>query len=135
MAEANHKRTFTIFAVLFALLAISNFLKPLQIGGDQTGFVFFGQRLTGTANLVAGPLFGLFLAIYAYGLWSKKRFALAMGHAYATYVVLNLLLFNMKNTAPPGIGYVIFAIVYIFVAVGISGGAAYFLTKHRAELS
>jgi hypothetical protein len=135
MAEADHKRVFTIFAVLFALLAISNFLKPLQIGDDQTGFVFFGQRLTGSANAVAGPLFGLFLAIYAYGLWHRKRFALAMGHAYATYVVLNLLLFNVKNTAPPGIKYVIFGLVYTLVAVGISGGAAYFLTKHRAELS
>lgn len=135
MAEADHGRTFKVFAVPFALLAISNFLKPLQIGGDQTGLVFFGQRLTDAANAVAGPLFGLFLAIYAYGLWHKKRFALAMGHAYATYVVLNLLLFNVRNTAPPGIGYIIFGLIYTLVAVGISGGAAYFLTKHRAELS
>ena len=135
MAEVNHRRAFTIFAGLFALLATSNFLKPLQIGGDQTGLVFFGQRLSGSANAIAGPLFGLFLAVYAYGLWHQKRFALAMGHAYATYVVLNLLLFNVKNATPPGIKYVIFGIVYTLVAVGISGGAAYFLTKHRAELS
>jgi hypothetical protein len=135
MAETNHGRALKIFAVLFALLAVSNLLKPLQIGGEQTGFVFFGQRLSGTANMIAGPLFGLYLLLYAFGIWRMKRFALGMGHAYATYVVLNLLMFMGKNTSPPGIGYMIFGIVYSLIAVGVSVGAAYLLTKHKAELS
>jgi hypothetical protein len=135
MAEANHSQTFKVFAVLFALLAISNLLKPLQFGGEQTGFVFFGQRLSGTANMIAGPLFGIYLLVYAYGLWRMKRFALPMGHAYATYVVLNLIMFTAKNTPPPGIGYQIFGIVYSLIAVGVAGGAAYLLTKYKAELS
>ncbi|MBI3300768.1 MAG: hypothetical protein HYZ72_01620 [Deltaproteobacteria bacterium] len=135
MAEANRGQALSIFAVLFALLAASNLLKPFQIGGDQIGFVFFGQRLTGTANAIAGPLFGLYLLVYAIGIWRMKRFALPMGHAYATYVVLNLLLFIGKNPRPPGVGSLIFGIVYAVVAVGVSCGAAYLLTKRKAELT
>ena len=121
--------------MLFALLAISNLLKPLQLGGEQTGFVFFGQRLSGTANLIAGPLFGIYMLVYALGIWRMKRFALPMGHAYATYVVLNLIMFTAKNPRPPGVGAIILGIVYAVVAIGVSVGAAYLLTKHKAELS
>jgi hypothetical protein len=135
MIETNRIPMFIVFAVLFTLLAVSNLLKPFQIGGEQTGFVLFGQRLSGTANTIAGPLFGLYLLIYAYGIWKKKRFAIPMSHAYALYVVLNLLLFMGKNTSPPGVRYVIFGIVYSAVAVGVSVGAAYFLTSRKAELS
>jgi len=135
MTETNRSQMFTIFAVLFALLAISNLLKPFQIGGEQTGFVLFGQRLSGTANTIAGPLFGLYLLVYAYGIWQKKRFAVPMSHAYALYVVLNLLLFMGKNTSPPGVGYIIFGTVYSAVAIGVSVGAAYFLTSRKTELS
>jgi len=135
MAEESGKQTLKVFAVLFALLAVSNLLKPFQIGGGHTGFVFFGQRLSGTANMIAGPLFGIYLLVYAWGIWRMKRFALPMGHAYATYVVLNLLMYLAKNPRPPGAEPVIFGIVYSVVAIGVSVGAAYLLTKHKAELS
>jgi hypothetical protein len=97
MAEPQHQRMFTVFAVLFGILAFSNLLKPFRFGGDQTGFVLLGERLSGLANTIAGPVFGLFLALYAFGIWQRKRFALPMGHAYATYVVLNLILFSVKT--------------------------------------
>jgi hypothetical protein len=135
MAEANRSPAFTVFAVLFALLAVSNLLKPFQFGGEQTGFVLFGQKLTGTANAVVGPLFGIYLLVYAFGLWRMKRFALPMGHAYATYVVLNLILFTARNPQPPGMGARIFGIVYLLVAIGVSVGAAYLLTKRKAALT
>ena len=135
MADTNRSQMFTVFAVLFTLLAVSNLLKPFQIGGEQTGFVLFGQRLSGTANTLAGPLFGLYLLVYAYGIWNKKRFALPMSHAYALYVVLNLILFMTNNTRPPGVGYLFFGIVYSVIAIGISVGAAVFLTSRKAELS
>jgi len=134
MAERQH-RLFTIFTILFGLLAVSNLLKPFRLGGDQTGFVLLGERLSGMANTIAGPLFGLFLALYAFGIWQRKRFALPMGHAYATYVVLNLILFQVKNARPPGAGYMIFGLVYSLIAVGVSLGAAIFLTKNKAVLS
>ena len=131
---AARDRTLTVFAVLFALLAVSNFLKPFQLGGERTGFVFLGQRLTETANTIVGPLFGLYLLVYAVSIWRMKRIALTMGWAYAAYVVVNLLLFNLRTSRPPGAGYLVFGIVYIVVAVGVSSGAAWALTKRKDEL-
>ena len=50
----------TIFALLFALLAISDFLKPFHLD-PSAGFVFLGTKLTGSANAIMGPLFGIVL--------------------------------------------------------------------------
>ncbi|SVD66667.1 uncharacterized protein METZ01_LOCUS419521, partial [marine metagenome] len=68
--------TLKIFAALFAILAITNLLKPFQLLGDETGFVLFGTRLTGTANAVAGPLFGVFLLVYAWLIFTQNHVAL-----------------------------------------------------------
>jgi hypothetical protein len=125
----------TVFAICFALLALSNLLKPLQIGGAHTGFVFFGHRLSGLPNDILGPLFGIFLAVYAYGIWNMRRFAMAMGHAYATYVILNLIFFSFSDTTPATTSYQIFGVVYVAIAIGVSLGAAVLLTKRKAELT
>ena len=121
-------------AVLFGILAISNALKPLGIG-EQTGFVFFGQRQTGTANAILGPLFGLFLAAYAFGIWNLRKFALPIAWIYAGYVLINLVLFPFRTPAPPnaGIGNAIFGIVYAIVALGVSFGTARVLAR-RSDL-
>jgi len=128
------QRMFTIFTVLFSLLAVSNLLKPFRLS-DETGFVLLGERLSGMANTIAGPLFGLFLALYAFAIWKRKRFAIPLGHAYATYVILNLILFQVKNVTPSSIGYVIIGIIYALIAVGVSLGAAIFLTRNKMLLS
>ena len=129
----------SVFTVLFVILAVSNLLKPLQIMGAETGFVLFGTRLTGTANLIAGPLAGLYLLAYAYGIWQMKRFTVGMAHAYALYVVLNLLLFMYKGqpetAEPSGVVMSLTFAAYPIVAVGISAGAAIVLTKRKHELS
>ena len=52
----------TVAAVLFLLLAISNFLKPVMVDAN-TGFVFFGRRLSGVPNDVLGPAFGILLLV------------------------------------------------------------------------
>ncbi|MBI3250082.1 MAG: hypothetical protein HYZ50_26605 [Deltaproteobacteria bacterium] len=135
MAEKDRDRTFALLAVLFAVLAVSNLLKPFQLFGDQIGFVLFGRRLVGTANTIAGPLCGLYLLLYALGLWWRKRFALPMAHAYATYVVLNLLLFTAYNERPPGVGHLLFGVLYSAIAIGVSCWAAIFITKHKAMLA
>ncbi len=135
MPESTRGQFLTICAVLFALLGVSNLLKPLQIGGAQTGFVFLGQRLSGMPNTIAGPIFGIFLLAYASAIWKMKRLAMPMAHAYATYVILNLILFSMRNEQPPGISYQIFGVVYAAIAIGISLGAAVQLTKRKAELT
>jgi hypothetical protein len=132
--EARRGPALTTFAVLFAVLAVSNLLKPLQLGGGQTGFVLLGRRLSGVANAVAGPFFGAFLLVYATGIWRMRRFAFGMGCAYAAYVVVNLVLFNLRNVQPSGPGYLVFGIVYAVVAVGVSSGAAYLLAKRKPEL-
>jgi len=49
--------------------------------------------------------------------------------------VVNLILFNVRNVQPPGVGYKIFGIVYMAVAIGVSAGAAYMLSHRRAELA
>jgi hypothetical protein len=127
-------RTLTTFAVLFAVLAVSNLLKPLQLGGPETGFVLFGKRLSGSANTVAGPLFGVFLAVYAAGVWGMRRWALPLAWLYAAYVVVNLVLFTVRTPTPPGVGYMLFGLVYMLVAIGVSGGAALLLSRRKAEL-
>ncbi|MFI5396564.1 MAG: hypothetical protein ACHQ9S_13605 [Candidatus Binatia bacterium] len=132
--EPKRGRVLSTFAVLFVLLAISNLLKPFRFGGSDTGFVFFGQRLSGTANAIVGPLFGIYLLVYAFGVWRMKRYALPMAYAYAGYVIINLILFNMRNPVPPGVGYLIFGVVYSGIAIGVSSGAAYLLSKRKAAL-
>jgi hypothetical protein len=129
----NPRRSFKILAVLFGLLAVSNAAKPLEGSGD-VGFVFFGERLTGTPNAIVAPLFALYLAVYAYGLWNARRFALPMATAYAAYVIVNLVMFQLRmpETAHPGIA---FSLAYTIVAVGVSSGAVYLLRRHRGELT
>ena len=100
MAQAERGTILTVFAVLFAILAISNLMKPLQIN-EETGFVLFGSRLSGMPNVIAGIVAGLYLLVYAYGIWNMKRFVVGLAHAYALYVIVNLLLF-MYRDAPEG---------------------------------
>ena len=132
MSEAKRGTALTVFAVLFGLLAVSNLLKPLQLT-SSAGFVFFGRRLDGAANMILGPLFGVLLAVYAYGIWNMRRFAMPIAHAYATYVILNLILFTFQ--VPEGYTLpVAFMAVYAVVAVGVSLGSAILLTQRKAEL-
>jgi len=134
MASGRRGPALTTFAVLFGLLAVSNLLKPLQIGGARTGFVFFGQRLSGTPNAILGPLFGLYLLVYAVGIWRLRRFALPMAYGYAAYVIANLVAFTVRGEPEPGMGPFIFGIVYAAVAIGVSGGAALLLARRKADL-
>ena len=126
----------TVAAILFGILAISNLSKPLQIG-SQTGFVLLGERLDGTENLIAGPIFGAILATYAYGIWTMRRWALPLGRLYAAYVIVNLVLFPFRTPPPPGAGtgWRLFGLVYAAVAIGISMGAWVSLARRRDELA
>jgi hypothetical protein len=87
MAE-RRDRVLTTLAVLMALLAVSDLFKPIgqaaQPGGSA-GLVFFGTRLHGLANAILGPLFGLFLAVYAWALWNRRRIAVPIAVAYGAY--------------------------------------------------
>ena len=122
----------TIFAVLFTLLAVSNFMKPLS--GGRGHFVFFGTRTSGVANAILGPAFGLYLVIYAIGIWRQKRWAVPMAWAYAAYVLINMALFTMK-TPQNSWNSPVSAVVYVAIAIGVSWGSAILLTGRRAQLA
>jgi len=132
MERKNRGALLTIFAIGFALMAVSDFSKPLKMS-PNVGFVFFGTKLTGMGNTIIAPLFGIMLAVLAYGIWTMRRFAMPIAHFYATYVILNLLMFTIRNygALPPLLGW----IAYIIVAVGFSLGAAIILTQRKAELA
>jgi hypothetical protein len=132
---ATRGRWLTTAAVLFGILAVSNATKPLQIG-PHTGFVFLGERLSGAPNLILGPLFGLFLAAYAAGIWRMRRYAVPMAWLYAAYVLTNLILFPFRTPPPPnpGVWDRLFGIVYAAIAIGVSAGTAVVLTRRAAEL-
>ena len=137
MASEQRGPALTTFAILFGVLAVSNLLKPLQMGGpEHTGFVFFGHRTSGTSNAILGPLFGIYLLVYAVGVWRLRRFALPMAYAYAAYVIVNLIAFTVRGEgqASPGWGSSFFGIFYALVAVGVSGGTAVVLSRRKAAL-
>ena len=100
MGQKSRGATLTILAILFALVAITDILKPLHLEGPTTGLVFFGKRLAGTPDAILGPLLGIILLIYAAGIWRMRRYALGFGFAYAIYVTINLALFQMRNPPP-----------------------------------
>lgn len=124
-------KALTIFAILFALLGVSNALKPLEASATQ-GFVLFGHRLSGTPNLIAGPAFALLLWAYAAGIWGMRRWALPLGCVYAAYVVLNLVGFMRTSPDAPPLA---FMLGYAVIAIAVSGGAAYLLYTRRDELA
>jgi hypothetical protein len=109
------------FAVLFALLAISNLTKPLELQPEH-GFVFLGRRLRGTPDLLVAPMFGAWLAAYAWGLWKGRNWALPMGILYAGWVPLNMYLFTVRSPEELGKNS-LFGVTYMVIAVGISMGA------------
>ena len=121
----------TVFYVLFVLLAVSNFSKPLSRG--RAGFVFFGTKTSGLANAILGPAFGLFLVIYVIGIWRQKRWAVPMAWAYAAYVLINLTFFTVKT--PQNWQTPVFAVIYMAIALGVSWGSAILLTQHRPQLT
>jgi hypothetical protein len=133
--RASRDRVLTALAILMGLMAVSNLWKPmaqLLAPESSAGFVFFGTRLHGVANAIVGPLFGVVLAVYAYGVWTMRRWVLPIAFAYAAYVLVNLVLFAMDP--PPDSGGPIFGAIYAIVAIGVSSGGAWYLYTRRDQL-
>jgi hypothetical protein len=122
-----------VCGVLFCVLAISNFLKPLELYPDH-GFVFFGQRQRGFPNLVLGPLAGIFLAAYGIGVLRLRAYALPMSRIYAAYVIVNLVLFTIRMS-DEALARPLFGLVYSVIAIGVSSGCARLLARNRALLT
>ncbi|HEY6417566.1 MAG TPA: hypothetical protein VIX59_01075 [Candidatus Binataceae bacterium] len=133
MEETKGTSVLKVFAVLFAILAVSDLLKPFHLEGPTTGFVFLGTRTSGAANAILGPLFGIFLLVYAAGIWRMRRYVLGMAYAYAAYVFVNLIIYSVKHRGEPQ--PLAFTVVYIAGAIGISWGTAIMLHRRRAQLT
>jgi hypothetical protein len=130
MAEKSRGTALTIFAILFALLAISNFTKPFSQNGH---FVFLGARMSGTGNTVMSLLFGVVLAVYAYCIWTMRRYALPVAYIYAVWVIANMVLFTIKNHDAQQSA--IMAIASVAIGIGVPVATAIILTQRSAELS
>ena len=135
MANSRRSGFLTTMAVLFVVLAIEDILKPLHLEGPTTGLVFFGRRLSGVPDAVLGPLVGIFLLIYAAGIWRMRRYALYLGFAYAIYVTINLVLFTATNPAPTSRGDRVFGIAYSLLALVLTWATAILLSRHKGELT
>ncbi len=135
MANSKRSTALTVLAILFAILAVSDILKPLHLEGPTTGLVFFGKRLSGTPNAILGPILGIFLLTYAADIWRMRRYAIPLGYAYAIYVTINLVLFSARNPSPASRGEMIFGIVYIVLALALSWGTAILLSRSKEHLT
>src|SRR3990172_6482858 len=104
MADRRERGPFlTVMAVLFAVLAVSNCTKALQHLQDSRtlGIVIFGVRFEQVSSyLIRGPLMGLVVGAYAYGLWKLKSSVAPLSVVYAFYVPVNLVLFWYFQTGP-----------------------------------
>jgi hypothetical protein len=131
MADKSRGATLTIFALLFAVLAISNFLKPFHLDPNE-GFVFLGTKLTGAANAVMGPLFGIILLVYSYGIWAMRKFALQVAYIFLLWVLLNMTLFAVKNQSTQALAANLVAAI---VGIGVPLASAIVLHRRRADLT
>ena len=134
MADSRRGGGLTTLAILFAILALTDILKPFHLEGPTTGLVFFGKRLSGTPDAILAPILGIVLLTYAAGIWRMRRYALYFGYAYAIYVTINLVLFSARNPPPASQSEMIFGIVYIILALAFSWSTAILLSRRKVDL-
>ena len=135
----------TAMAILIALAAIEDMFKPFGRQGPTIpsssmpriipGIVVLGIRHTGTRAVILGPLVGVFLILYAIGIWRMRRYALTAAWIYVVYVMLNLTLFMMWNPLPLTRADTIFDAVYSICAIVLTLSPAIALTRRRADLT
>jgi hypothetical protein len=135
MNQSKRGAILTTVAVLLALLAVADILKPFHLEGPTTGLVFFGTRTSGMANNILGPLLGIFLLIYASSIFRMRRSALTIAYVYAIYVTINLALYTIKYPIPTNHEEQIFGIVYTILGLTFTWGTAIILSRRKADLT
>ena len=123
----------TALAILFAMAAIQDILKPLHLEGPTTGLVFLGTRLSGSANLVMSVVLAIFLASYAVGVWRMNKYALTLGFIYAIYVLFNIVVFPIRYAGENN-GSPAFLFGFTIGAIAIPWACAILLWRRRDEL-
>lgn len=97
--------------------------------------VVLGVRRNGAgAEILALPVAAVLL-FYGVGICRMKRLAVTVAWQCAAYVILNVTLFMIRNSWPSTPGAMIFAIVYLVVAITLTVETAIVLTRRRAGLS
>ena len=129
MATKSRGATLTIFALVFAFVAITDFLKPFHLFPND-GFVFLGTKLTGVANAVMGPLAGIIILACAYGIFTMRKFALLIAYIFVLSVMLNMVLYTIKNHANRPL-----PIANVVVGLGVPLALAIILHRRRADLT
>jgi hypothetical protein len=126
----------TVITVLFLLLALSDFTKALQFANNPAigGLVILGHKFRGVGhNLILGPIFGIVLLAYAYGIWNLRAWVLPLSIAYAFYVPANMVLFwSLHQLTPPSHRFIL---MYLFLSLTGSVGTAIYLSYNRERLS
>jgi hypothetical protein len=135
MATPRRGAALTILAILFAILALSDVLKPFHLEGSTTGLVFFGKRLSGAPDALIAPLMGVFLLTYAWGIWRMRHYAMYLAYIYAVYVSINLALYLMRNPPAHSGRELYFGIAYMVFALAFTWGTAILLRRRAAELA
>lgn len=127
----NWKHTATlVMALLIALRALTNVFKPIGAG---SGLVFFGNMLSSGATAIMAPALGIYMLIYAYGMYDRRQYALRMGIIYTIFVIFNVFLFPVFEPMPGGWGMGAYSLFGI-VAIGGAAFAAWLLWIQRDEL-
>jgi hypothetical protein len=116
-----------VLAVLIALRSLGNFGKRF---GTGSGLVVFGRLLP--PDTLLAPTLGVYMIVYAIGLWGARPFALPMGVLYALFVTANLVLFPVVTGLPPGIRPWMYG-VYVVFGLAIAWGAVVLLVRARAR--
>jgi hypothetical protein len=129
MATKSRGATLTIFALLFAFVAITDFLKPFHLFPND-GFVFLGTKLTGAANAVVAPLAGIIILVCAYGIFTMRKFALPIAYIFVLSVMLNMVLYTIKNHATRPL-----PIANVIVGLGVPLALGIILHRRRADLT
>jgi len=116
-----------VLAVLIALRSLGNFGKRF---GTGSGLVVFGRLLP--PDTLLAPTLGVYMVVYAIGLWSARPFALPLGVLYALFVTANLVLFPIVTGLPPGIRPWMYG-VYVVFGLAIVWAAVWLLRRTRAR--
>ena len=125
----------TVMAILFVVLALSDFTKVFQHSAqpEVSGMVVLGHKFgSSLANITFGVLMGLFLLAYAYGIWHMRAWVVPIAVLYAFYVPSNQILFwSLHQLRPPTISFITFI---LFVALTGSIGTALYLAFVKDRL-
>ena len=125
------RTTLRVFAVLIALRALTDVVKPFVAG---SGFVFFGKLITGMACTILAPIVGVLMLLYAYGLWQGRRFAVPMGVAYGVLVTINMAVFPVLQDIPGGFSPLAY-LGFAAIGLGVSWGAVWLLLARKQQLT